>query len=377
MKAAQIWERMPCANLAKVNYGNDLYSSPPMRVGDQGTFAWQKAQRVLAPTMHLQLLGMQGQAAIVSLQTPVQLQALFPKLLGQYSHAYWLQIVQSVLGDVLDGIELSLGMRLQVVGGGLGIEGADALEWNFEFEFNQRELYPPGPLDVTCVRGCVCAGPEFWRSAVVNRRTGLHQDGMHSPLWQAQARMGFDLVLGSTRLMGSDLKEIEVGGWVRIERHGFAPSGGGQFMLRGRAIAIRCEVQIHLDGKVFMSDNPYAAEFAEQGELSSANCDEQQPDALQMDASRLAHVPVHLRFEVGSLRVPLSHLSTVRPGYVFDLGRPIEQHVVRLMVDEVEVGQGTLVAIGDVIGVRLDTLKGASDGLPERSIGGGRGHELI
>lgn len=64
-------------------------------------------------------------------------------------------------------------------------------------------------------------------------------------------------------------------------------------------------------------------------------------------------IPVILDFELGHLSVPLAELAALRPGYVFQLGTPLEEARVVIRANGVRVGHGELVAVGEVLGVQL------------------------
>jgi type III secretion protein Q len=69
--------------------------------------------------------------------------------------------------------------------------------------------------------------------------------------------------------------------------------------------------------------------------------------------SAMANVPVTLDFEVGSLSLPLSELANLKPGYVFRLPGRLEEAQVVIRANGVRIGNGELVAVGDVLGVQL------------------------
>jgi type III secretion protein Q len=84
----------------------------------------------------------------------------------------------------------------------------------------------------------------------------------------------------------------------------------------------------------------------------------QHPDAAQPPLSRLDSLEVTLRFEVGDVAVPLAELRTVAPGYVFELPQPLKQSEVRIVANGNCIGTGTLIAVGNRLGVRITTFAG-------------------
>jgi type III secretion protein Q len=70
----------------------------------------------------------------------------------------------------------------------------------------------------------------------------------------------------------------------------------------------------------------------------------------------VGNIPVSLDFDLGNLTVPLGELATLKPGYVFELPGNLERLRVAIRANGVRIGQGELVAVGDVLGVQLLSL---------------------
>ena len=63
-------------------------------------------------------------------------------------------------------------------------------------------------------------------------------------------------------------------------------------------------------------------------------------------------LPVQLVFLAGETEVALRDLRRVTPGYVFDLGRPVDRHV-EVRANGRRIGIGELVEIDRRVGVRM------------------------
>jgi flagellar motor switch/type III secretory pathway protein FliN len=70
----------------------------------------------------------------------------------------------------------------------------------------------------------------------------------------------------------------------------------------------------------------------------------------------LAAIPVLLEFEVGNLSLSLAELAALKPGYVFQLANRVVGAQVGIRANGTRIGQGELVAVGDVLGVQLLAL---------------------
>jgi type III secretion protein Q len=67
-------------------------------------------------------------------------------------------------------------------------------------------------------------------------------------------------------------------------------------------------------------------------------------------------LPVQVIFEAGRLELPLKELRSVQAGYCFELPRP-PGATVALVANGVTIGEGELVRLGDVLGVKVVRLK--------------------
>jgi len=76
-------------------------------------------------------------------------------------------------------------------------------------------------------------------------------------------------------------------------------------------------------------------------------------DAAELPIDRLGALEVTLRFEVGDLQLSLGELKNLRAGHVFELGQPLNRSPVRILAHGNLLGKGTLVAVGDRLGVRV------------------------
>ena len=63
-------------------------------------------------------------------------------------------------------------------------------------------------------------------------------------------------------------------------------------------------------------------------------------------------LPVQLVFLAGEKEVALRDLKRISPGYVFDLGRPVDRHV-EVRANGRRIGIGELVEIDRRVGVRM------------------------
>ena len=71
--------------------------------------------------------------------------------------------------------------------------------------------------------------------------------------------------------------------------------------------------------------------------------------------SDLDDLPVRLVFEVGRVELSLGELQRLAPGALVPLGRPLDEPL-DIMANGRRLGRGTLVQIGESLGVRIVSL---------------------
>ena len=73
--------------------------------------------------------------------------------------------------------------------------------------------------------------------------------------------------------------------------------------------------------------------------------------------SDLDDLPVRLVFEAGRVELSLGELQRLAPGALVPLGRPLDEPL-DIMANGRRLGRGTLVRIGESLGVRIVSIAG-------------------
>jgi type III secretion system YscQ/HrcQ family protein len=160
----------------------------------------------------------------------------------------------------------------------------------------------------------------------------------------------------------ADLQQLCVGALILLDNPTLTDAAARVHLLLGRQ-ALLCELRgprllvLAVDapppGDATMLD-PIVSAAVEPGAAVDAAAEPTAPP-LRADA-----LPIALRFEAGSVSLPLAQLASVRPGFVFELPHGLGQSSIRVFANGVAVGRGELVRIGDVVGVRLTQLDAAA-----------------
>ena len=234
---------------------------------------------------------------------------------------------------------------------------ADALEK----ATRQRFEWTPGdecvPFDAQRAACFRLAGPggETWRG-YVQFDDAAALDAFVPPLATGgagvavPARLRFPLRwrLGETRIRLHEMRGIARGDILSIEDWRAAGAavvvsaelgGAGGLRLAGLAEGSRITLQQTRDDTMNRStETPLVDE---------------PHDATELPIDRLDALEVTLRFEVGDLQLSLGELKNLRAGHVFELGQPLNRSPVRILAHGNLLGKGTLVAVGDRLGVRV------------------------
>ncbi|MBO4123066.1 type III secretion system cytoplasmic ring protein SctQ [Cupriavidus gilardii] len=179
------------------------------------------------------------------------------------------------------------------------------------------------------------------------------------PAWLEQLRVPLAVRIGTTAIAVGEMRDIRPGDIVGIER----------WQTHGGALAVHCTTGAAglgwpalAEGRRITIQRPTGAPAAPsaQGEnMEDRNNGQRElphPDAAPAALDRLEELEVSLRFEVGDVSLALADLREVRPGYVFELPQPLKQSEVRIVAGGRILGTGTLIAVGNRLGVRVSSF---------------------
>lgn len=179
------------------------------------------------------------------------------------------------------------------------------------------------------------------------------------PAWLAQLRVPLAVRIGTTAIAVGEMRDIRPGDIVGIE----------QWQTHGGALAVHCTTGAAglgwpalAEGRRITIQRPTgapAAPSAQGDSMEDRNNGQRElphPDAAPAALDRLEELEVSLRFEVGDVSLALADLREVRPGYVFELPQPLKQSEVRIVAGGRILGTGTLIAVGNRLGVRVSSF---------------------
>ncbi len=343
---------------AQARLGNRLYAAvPAVSPNGAGSLSWQHD-----PSLHdagfafvLELRDRQGNDCTLGINNPLLLDEMLQGPNRHLDNQTLGFVAQSHCAELLDALERSLGVAVDVVAAHCTAQPPDLsahAQWRFDFQWHEGHGHK--------VYGGLCAKEDFWRQACI--------PSAEPRSLQTLSPLGFDfsLLLGETTLAVGDLEKLEPGGWLIIERHSTGSDSRFRLRAQGRSVGLCFNARVGNKGELFMTDQlreytlPDTAALAGLAGVdpSSAPPAATVGSASSASADNLAGgLQVRLSFEVGSLRIDLQELASVKAGHVFDLGKPIEQHMVGVLLDGQEIAAGRLVKVGDSLGVRLEKVR--------------------
>lgn len=179
-------------------------------------------------------------------------------------------------------------------------------------------------------------------------------------------------VIGHARLTCGELKGITDGDLLLIKRAVESADGLGVAVAMAGSSRIWMRAQANGDGVQIMDDAGFEDEFADPIGLSPfadagpehalhADGDDRSAAAAangspHPDAGLFGELELGLSFELGEQTLTLGELEAIGPGYVFRLAQPVADTQIGIRVNGRVVGNGQLVSLGDVLGVRVTRL---------------------
>ena len=106
-------------------------------------------------------------------------------------------------------------------------------------------------------------------------------------------------------------------------------------------------------------------------ELDSAYADAGLATDHPDDPIRIGELELPVQFEIDTVAMPLSQLSSLAPGYVVEFPVPFADARLRLVAHGRTIGYGELVTVGDHLGVRIIRMahdQGARPRTPNGSV---------
>ena len=89
---------------------------------------------------------------------------------------------------------------------------------------------------------------------------------------------------------------------------------------------------------------------------TGGNAPQQKPVVDGPQHVEVGALPVRLSFNAGGVIVPYDALRRMAPGFVFELAKRLDDQTITICANNVPIGVGELVAIGDLIGVRVTRM---------------------
>ncbi len=182
---------------------------------------------------------------------------------------------------------------------------------------------------------------QAWRS---------HATAAARPLNHVPVQLQFEI--GQAELTMRQLRRLEVGDALRIDADGAACRPGERLTVwvRPQLRAGEDLVGMLENGRITITE---VRKRTMQTDDTSGSA---QPDAPMHDLDSL---PVTIAFDLGSRPTTIAELRELRPGCTVQLGRDVDESIVRIVTNGVLFATGQLVAVGEMLCVRITSLRDA------------------
>jgi len=155
--------------------------------------------------------------------------------------------------------------------------------------------------------------------------------------------------IDSVDLAFGEVRSLRPGDIVLLESD--APSPRGPVAV----VAERLQALVEATAEGFRLTSPLRPAGARSGGDWFMQQPSDPPDRPSPEEADLAQLPVRVVFELGRLELPLAEIRRFAPGHLLPLARPSES-AVDIVANGRKLGYGSLVKIGDSIGVRVERL---------------------
>lgn len=160
----------------------------------------------------------------------------------------------------------------------------------------------------------------------------------------------------------SELRELEVGAVVRVQRRAFLDIGatlrlrfGGNDLLVRVTGTMLTVVRIESAGAVRATNMEREMGQSEDQVQMSDNHADSNEESWNAPID-VANLPVEVRFEAGRILTRYDEFCRIKPGYTYELGHTLGEQTIEITANGALIARGELVSIGDQLGVRITAL---------------------
>lgn len=169
------------------------------------------------------------------------------------------------------------------------------------------------------------------------------------PVTRLDPRFGLRMEIGRSTLSAADLRRLDAGDVVWIETASHAREGIALELAGAAGRTWRCRVKHHSLRIITIDDSTAATS------RTAAAVRDNDMGVSNMGAERW-QVDVPVTFDLGELKIRLEDLERLQPGHIIDLPQDVSTAVVSVRVAGGTIAEGTLIAIGKRLGVRLTRI---------------------
>lgn len=170
------------------------------------------------------------------------------------------------------------------------------------------------------------------------------------------------IVVDRAVLTVNELRELEIGAVVRVQRRAFLDIGATlRLRFGGNDILVKVTGTRLTVVRIEPAGFSNAMNLEREMEHHEDNVQSTEDDPASIEGSQsapidIAQLPVEVRFEAGRILTRYEELCRIQPGFTYELGHTLGEHTIDITANGALIARGELVSIGDQLGVRISAL---------------------
>lgn len=192
--------------------------------------------------------------------------------------------------------------------------------------------------------------PIHFRTAWIHHFEQAPSEYMTTELSQ-RLELSLGVKVGSLLLHQSDLKSVQVGDFLALDRGSYDPRNqtGAAYLCLGSTPLFN--IKIH-HNKISLVDYAFYYEDTMQHKTGEPPERPPLPPAVEGEVVAIKELPIFINVEIARLKMTLDKLMHIQPGNTLELPIHPEQSV-SLLVNGQKVGRAELVHLGETLGLRI------------------------
>jgi type III secretion system YscQ/HrcQ family protein len=170
-------------------------------------------------------------------------------------------------------------------------------------------------------------------------------------------RTQLPIVIDEIDIAPPELASIAPGAVIRLDNRTLRAAAARVFVPAGNVQLVADVSGVHARVVGLVSTSSGGGDEMSNLDADTAVADMPKAAAVKPEQGvQIGALPVRLMFSAGRLTLPFGALADIGPGYVFALGKRLDDHAITVYANDLPIAVGELVTIGDLVGVRVTRM---------------------